>query len=148
MKVILLRDVKGVGRKWEEKEVADGYANNRLIPQKLAVAVGSAAAAQAKAMREQENQNKSRQHEAAIADIAKLAGKEVHVSAKANDKGRLFSSISKDDLQEILERETGLNIPASSIILDEPIKENGTHLVPLRLDSKETHFTLVIDSVS
>jgi len=144
MKIILLRDVKGVGRKWEEKDVADGYGNNFLLPHKLAVAAGSVAAAQVKALRAQEEEKREKLHGKAVSSIAELSGTEVHISVKANDKGHLFASISREDLAKII-REKGLDVSADAILLEHPIKETGTHLVPVCLDSKETHFTLVVD---
>ena len=145
MKVILLRDVKGVGRKWEEKNVADGYANNLLLPKKLAIIATGNAAKEIKTLKEQEETHKTKENETILENMVKLAGTEVIIREKANEKNHLFASISKEKLVELLERERGISIPEDCILLDHHIKETGTHSIPVKVGQRETHFTLIVE---
>jgi large subunit ribosomal protein L9 len=145
MKVILLKDVKGVGRKWEEKNVADGFATNRLIPQKLAVIASGSSANQIKALKEQDAASKAKSSEKLHAEIAKIANTEVRIQEKANDKNHLFASITRDKLSQILKKEKGIEVPADCILLEQAIKELGTFQIPVKVETKETHFTLVVE---
>ncbi len=144
MKVILLKDIKGVGKRFEEKNVSDGYAINFLIPRKLAVAALSSAAGQIKSIKESEEKNKAVSVEKMNENIGKLSGTEIHTSLKVNDKGHLFASLSKEKIGELL-KEQGLEIDPRNIDLEEPIKETGTFSVPVSVGDKTTHFTLVVE---
>ncbi|CAN5156186.1 50S ribosomal protein L9 [soil metagenome] len=145
MKVIFLKDVKGVGRKYEEKTVADGYALNQLIPKKLAVPSTGAAAGQIKSMKENEAKHKDAEHSKLQAHIGQIAGQEIIVVTNANDKKHLFASITKEKISEILKKEKNVLIVSECIMLPQPIKELGTYEIPLKTgDNKETHFTLVV----
>lgn len=143
MKVILLRDVKGVGKRFEEKSVGDGYASNFLIPQKMAVPATGAAAGQIKSLKEGEAKKNASKAEHLDADIHKLAGSTVKYEAAVNDKGHLFASINAEKLSGILKAK-GFNVPADCIALEHPIKDAGEHPVPVKAGVKETHFTLSI----
>ena len=144
MKVILLKDVKGVGKRFEEKNVSDGYAINFLIPRKLAVAALSSGAGQIKSIKESEEKNKAVSLEKMNENIGKLSGTEIKVLLKANDKGHLFASLNKEKIGELL-KEKGLEIDSRNIDIEEPIKETGTFSVPVSIGGKTTHFTLVVE---
>jgi large subunit ribosomal protein L9 len=145
MKIILLKDVKGVGRRWEEKNVADGFATNRLLPQKLAVIATGSSANQIKALKEQEEAHKTKTSAKLQEEVSKLANTEIRIREKANEKNHLFASISKEKLAEILRKEKGISVPADCILLEHHIKELGTFTIPVKVDSKETNFTLIIE---
>lgn len=143
MKVILLKDVRGVGRRFEEKEVASGYAANFLVPQKLAVPVTDAAAREIKALKEKEEKERAGKESALEESLAHIAGTAVEIAAKANEQGHLFSKITAEKLSEMLKGK-GIDIDPKFILLENPIKETGTHEVPVQIGDKETHFTLAI----
>ncbi len=143
MKVILLKDVKGVGRRFEEKNISDGYAINFLIPKKLAVASLSAAAGQVRALMEQEKKSKETQNKTVSENISKLSGTTVEVKLAANEQGHLFASLSKEKIADLI-KEKGIEIDASSIDLEQPLKEIGSHTLPIIVGDKITHFTLII----
>lgn len=145
MKVILLKDVKGIGRRYEEKEVSSGHAINFLIPQKLAVPSESSAALQAKAQREQEEKSKQSRNEVLSQEVSKIASSEIKVTLKANDKGHLFASLNAEKLSEILKSEKGISIDPSCILIKSPIKETGPHTIGVRIGQKETHFNLIVE---
>ena len=146
MKVILLKDVKGVGKRYEEKNVGDGYAANFLIPKKLAVPASGALAGQIKNLKESEAKKREANSEKLEAEIHKLANATINYKAKANEQGHLFASINAEKLAEILEvRE--MAVPAECIILTHPIKELGTHKIAVKIGDKETHFNFVVEGV-
>ena len=125
MKVILLMDVRGVGRKHEEKEVSNGYATNYLIPRKLAKYASTSA------HKELEHQKEERV-KSTQANLEKLSEKlrgldTVEIKAPANEQGHLFAAIGKKDVAE----KTGL--PEEIIMLDEPIKEIGSYQVLIKV---------------
>lgn len=147
MKIILLKDVKGIGRRFEEKNVSDGHAINFLIPKKLAVASGSGAAAQIEELKRQENAHREKEVQAVAESIARIAGMEIKVVEKANNKNHLFASLTAEKISSLLKKEKGINIPVSHISLEHPIKELGTFSIPVRVPGgKETHFTLIVES--
>lgn len=143
MKVILLRDMKGVGKRFEEKQVGDGYAANFLIPKKIAVPATGSAAAQIKNIKEGEAKKRSVESEHIEAEVHKLSNTTISLNAKVNEQGHLFASINAEKLSELL-KEQGTDLPAANIVLERPIKEAGEHQVPIKVGGKETHFTLSI----
>lgn len=145
MKVILLKDIKGIGKRFEEKEVANGYANNFLIPNKLAVPATGASAGQVRALKEAADKTKGKEDNLLRENIAKIKGGKISVSMKANEKGRLFASIDKKDISKIL-KDNGIEISPENLILEKPIHETGVFelRVSINGDGKETHFTLEV----
>lgn len=144
MKVILLRDVKGVGRKFEEKQVSDGYAANFLIPKKFAVPADGPGAGSVKVLKEQEERIRTQKSAKLETNVAKLANKTLNFKMSANEKGHLFASINREKLSKLL-KEQGIEIDADCLVLEHAIKETGTFSVPVSLGSgKSTHFTLEI----
>ena len=142
MKVILLKDVNGVGRKFEEKDVADGYALNMLIPKKLAVSATGSGAGAVKMLKEQERAKRGKK---LSENISKLGNTVVSIKMKANEKGRLFAALNAEKLSKLLKSEQGIELEANHIMLKEPIKETGTFAVPVSVErGKETSFTLSI----
>lgn len=143
MKVILLQDVKGVGRRFEEKEVSSGYAANFLIPKKLALSANASSAGNVKALKEQSEKSVEKKRELLLGDVLKVSGKNIKVEVNANELGHLFASITKEKISEILKKE-GIEID-SEHILAKPIKEIGTFEVPISVGGgKETKFTLEV----
>lgn len=150
MKVVLLKDVKKIGKRFEEKEVADGYARNMLIPKGLAVPAGTPAAKQALEQKGREGVQRSKEDEKLHENIAQLSGTTLELTAKANEQGHLFQKITAQKISDLLQNEKGFDI--SPDLLDiETIKEIGTHEIPVKIDGvpagrrgKSTHFTLEI----
>jgi len=130
MKVILIKDVPGLGQKYDVREVKDGYARNFLIPQKMAeIATPSAlkSLAEKKIRAEQERAVKKDILEKMIKDIN---GMRIEVFRKVNEKGHLFDAVGKKDIAEIL-KEKRVEIPEKMISLETPIKETGEHKVKI-----------------
>lgn len=127
MKVILLKDVKGIGKKGELVEAKDGYARNFLLPRKLAE---EANATNMKEMKEKEDSDKLKKKNE-LADAKELAEKiektKVVIKTKAGEGGRLFGSITTKDISEILKDEYGIEVDKRKIELEDGnIKTMGT----------------------
>ncbi len=133
MKVILLQDVKGTGKKGELAEVSEGYGRNFLLPRKLA------REANAQAMNELRNHEESirykeeteRKNAQAAAD--KLNGKSVKLFAKAGKGGRLFGSVTAKEIAEELKKTYGVTVDKRKIVLDADIKAFGTYNCEVKL---------------
>ena len=133
MKVILLADVKGQGKKDQIVEVSDGYARNFLLPKKLAIPADS------KAINEVKNKEASKQHKLDVdrqnaQDIAKKLESIVvrFVYAAGPDK-RLYGSVTSKEIAEALKKEHGIELDKRKITLAEPIKSFGTFKAEVRL---------------
>jgi large subunit ribosomal protein L9 len=133
MKVIFLQDVPNVARAGEMKEVADGYARNFLILRKLATQADpkmmNAIEAQVRARARQVAQN-----EAEMMELAEqLEGKEVVITARVGANERLYGSITTGDIIVELEKSFGIIVDKRKLELENPIRELGSHEVPIRL---------------
>lgn len=133
MKVILLCDVKGQGKKDQIVEVSDGYARNFLFPQKKAIA------ADAKATNELKNKEESKQFKineekkAASALAARINDSIVEISMEHGADGRLYGSVTAKDIAEALKKMLSIDIDKRKITLKDPIKTSGTHAVEIKL---------------
>ena len=133
MKVILLADVKGKGKKDQIIEVSDGYARNFLFPKKLAAeadakAIGDAKNKEAAAARKIELEKQ------AARDLAeKLQGILVKIQSKAGADGRLYGSITSSDIADALKAQTGVEIDRRKIVLDKPIRVHGQFDLDVKL---------------
>ncbi|MFN4244565.1 MAG: 50S ribosomal protein L9 [Brevinematia bacterium] len=133
MKVILLKDVKNVGKVGEIKEVSDGYARNFLIKNKLALEATEGnikfVRSQIKSL-EKKNERKIENAQEAKKLIESIS---VTIRAKAGENGRLFGSITSDDISEALKSEHNIDIDKKIIEIEEPIKTLGNHFVNVKL---------------
>ncbi|KFZ39384.1 MULTISPECIES: 50S ribosomal protein L9 [Thermoactinomyces] len=138
MKVILLKDVKGTGKKGEVKEVAEGYARNFLIPRKMAVAAtqGNMNALKDQKQREQRRKEEERKEAEALAE--KLNKMKVSISMKLGKDGRTFGSITSKQISEILKKQHQMNVDKRKIQLDQPIRSLGVTKVPVKLHPEVT----------
>ena len=132
MKVILLKDVKGTGKKNEVKEVSDGYARNYLLPKKLAVPADNTN------MKELNEKNKSKELKAAVELGKKMEELNVVIYAKAGDGGRLFGSITSKDIAEQIKKQHNIEVDKRKITLDEPIRVLGSRFVDIKIHQKVT----------
>lgn len=133
MKVILLSDVKNLGRKGATVEVAEGYGRNFLIPRGLAVEA-TAGNLKTAAVQEEHRKRKYAQEVAeAKALAARLGELTVKIHAKTGDKGRLFGSVTGQDIAAGLQKQHGIKIDRRRIELKEPIKQLGTYTVTVRV---------------
>ena len=133
MKVILLQDVKSLGKKDAIVEVSDGYGQNYLIPRKLAVAATAGNMNEVKQRKDSLDNKAKKELEAAKEYAAKLNDKVVTIYAKVGENGKLFGAISNKDIQEAIKKQYGLEVDKKKIVLNEPIKTVGSHIVEIKL---------------
>ncbi len=133
MKVIFIQDVKGQGKKGEEKNIADGYARNFLLPKGLAVEANKANLNNLKGQKESQAYKKEQEIKAAEEIKAKLEGITVKLSAKAGENGKLFGSITAKDIADALKAQHGIDIDKRKIVLGSDIKTTGDLTVDAKL---------------
>ena len=133
MKVILLADVKSVGKKGEVVTVADGYGQNFLIPRRLAAAATEGVVKGRKKEMAEQSSKKARELEAAQALAEQLGSKPLVIKVKAGDGGKLFGSVGSSDIASALKAEFGHSVDKKKIHLPKPIRELGDFTVKARL---------------
>ena len=133
MKVILLVDVKGVGKKQEIVNVSDGYARNFLFPRKLAVDATPGAAKELEKKQAAERARETERRLAAEKKAASLRGKVINVVAKCGAQGRLYGSVTGAEIAEALKSQHGVEIDKRKIDLAEPIRTVGETEVIIKL---------------
>ena len=129
MKIILLEDVKSLGKKGEIVNVSDGYARNAILPKKLGVEATS------KNLNDLKLQN---QHADKVAAENLENAKEVVIKIKSGEGGRIFGSVSTKEIAQETKAQTGLDLDKKKMQLPEAIKALGTYEVPVKLHPKVT----------
>ena len=138
MKVILLQDVKSLGKKGDMVEVNNGYAGNYLIPRKLGVEATQKNINDLKLQKANRDRIAAEQL-AAARDLAEaLADKTVEVKMKVGEGGRTFGAISTKEIAAAVQTQFGYEIDKKKISVDEPIRSLGTHVVKIKLHPKVT----------
>lgn len=138
MQVILMQDVKKLGKKGELINVNDGYARNYLLPRKLASEATNAAKNEIELQRQAEKRKKQEELEEAKTLGQELKDKKVVISVKSGEGGRLFGSVTSKDIAKAAKDQLKLTIDKKKIVLDEPIRTLGSAIVPIKLHPKVT----------
>ena len=133
MKVILTQDVKGQGKKGEEKNIADGYARNFLLPRGLAIEATAANLNNLKGQKQSEAYRKEQDMKAAEEIKSKLEKITVKITAKAGEGGKLFGSVTTKDIADALKAQHGIDIDKRKIVLDSDIKTTGEAVADAKL---------------
>ena len=146
MKVILLQDVKGKGKKGQLIDVSDGYARNYMLPRKIAVEATA------------DNVNTMRMNDKALADrqakeraeameiSKKMKNLTIVVTAKGGGAGRLFGSVTTQEIADALKAQTGIDLDKRKLILEDTIKNVGTYTVKCKLGYEITgQFTAKVE---
>ena len=133
MKVILLQDVKGKGKKGQMLEVSDGYARNFMLPRKIAIEA-TPDAINTMRMNDKATQERiAREKAEAMAVSKQLREMTVTVTAKGGGAGRLFGSVTNQEIADALEKQSGIKLDKRKIAIAEPIKSVGTYTVTCKL---------------
>ncbi len=132
MKVILLQDVKGKGKKGQMLEVSDGYARNFMLPKKMAIEA-TPAAINTMRMNDKATAERIAKEKAEALDIAnKLREMTLVVTAKGGGAGRLFGSVTNQEIADALEK-NGIKLDKRKIVIADTIKNVGTYTVTCKL---------------
>ncbi|HHX03369.1 MAG TPA: 50S ribosomal protein L9 [Tissierellia bacterium] len=132
MKIILLENVQGLGSKGEVVEAKDGYARNFLVPRGLAVIATDSSLREAKHRQKSQAIRDEKELEDAKALKEKMEKETFVLSVKAGEEGRIFGSVTNMDIAEAVEA-AGYKVDRKDILLDNPIKDVGSHSIEIRL---------------
>ena len=138
MKVILLEDVKSLGKKGDTVNVSDGYARNMLFPKKLGVEATAKNLNDLKLQKANQAKVAQEQLDSAKAFAEVISSKEVIISIKVGEGGKTFGSVSSKEIAEAAKKQHDLDIDKKKILLASPIKTLGTTEVPIKLHPKVT----------
>ena len=133
MKVILLTDVKGKGKKGQMIEVSDGYARNYMLPRKLAQEATADAVNTMRMNDKATAERQARERAEAVAVSKQLRELTLIVKAKGGGAGRLFGAVTTGEIAEALKKNAGITIDKRKLVLDENIKNVGTYTVKAKL---------------
>lgn len=133
MKVILLQDVKGKGKKGQLLEVSDGYARNYMLPRKIAIEA-TADAVNTKNMNDKAAAEKAAKERAEAVELShKLREMTLTVKVKGGGNGRLFGSVTNQEIADSLKATSGIRLDKRKIVISDPIKNVGTYTVNCKL---------------
>ena len=144
MKIILLQDVKSLGKKDEICNVNDGYARNFIIPKKMGIEATPKNLNDLKIKKAGEEKNAKAQLDAAKAFADSLNEKQVSIRMKAGESGRLFGSVSTKEIGQAFKEQCDVEIDKKKIQLAEPIRSFGVYQVPVKLHPQVTGTLTVI----
>ncbi len=146
MKVVLLKDVKKIGKRHEVKEVADGYALNFLIPNHLAEVATSGALTKVTLAKATEDAERKIKEDLLVKNLKSIHDVEVTIEAHANEKGHLFAGLHKEEIAKYVKEITHVDLLPEFIQLEKPIKEVGTHTIDIKVQGKSASFKFVVNA--
>ncbi len=138
MKVILIEDVKSLGKKGQLVDVNDGYARNYILAKKLGLEATPKNLNDLKLKKANEEKVAKEIYEEAKAFGERLKEMEVHVSIKTGEGGKIFGSVSSKEIAEAAKEQLGIELDKKKMVLPSPIKALGTTIVPIKLHPKVT----------
>ncbi len=147
MRVIFLKDVPRVGKKYDIKEVNDGYAMNFLLPRKLAQNATPRAIAELEMRQKEIILEREVQEDLLMKNLEEIKGKTITIKGKANEQGHLFSAIHKKEIMEAMHAEHHADISEEFIVLEKPIKAVGEFEIPISIKDKKSSFRLVVEGI-
>ncbi len=146
MKVVLLEDVKGTGKKGDVKEVSDGFARNFLFPKKLAQEVNASVINELTNKKSAEDHKKKLELVEAESVKEKIDGKSYSIKAKSGAGGRLFGSVTTKEIASAIKEQSGCDVDRRKIQLDTDIKQHGSYEVTVKIYSGvQAILTIVVE---
>lgn len=133
MKVVLLENVKDLGKKEDVVNVSDGYARNYLFPRKLAVEATEGKLREIEDKKKAEKNRKEKELQAAHKLAAKLGKLQVTIKSKAGENGKLFGSITGKDIADAIKAQHNIELDKKKIVLHDAIKALGTYQVEVKV---------------
>jgi len=146
MKIILLQDVAKTGKKYDIKQVSDGYALNFLIPQKLAKIATKEEIKNVEIEKKKFIEKRENEEKELLKDIKKLSNSKINIMVKMNKEGRLFSGIGKKEIILAIKDQKAINLKEENIILEKPIKEAGEKEIEIKASGEKHKFFLTFVS--
>ncbi len=147
MKIILLKDVPKVGKKYETKEVPDGYGRNFLLKRGLAEVATAGAIKRVEEIKKTAAVEKKIQEDLLMKNLEDLNGITITLKEKANEEGHLFAGIHKEEIISEIKKETRLDIIPEYIDLDKPIKKIGEFDIGISVNGKKAKFKLIVEKL-
>ena len=144
MKVILLADVEGTGKKYDVKIVSNGYGMNFLLPNKLAERATPERIKNIDELKQRESEEIILQENLLKQNIAALKKTTLEIKEKANNKGHLFRGVTKEAILKVLKNQEHIDLSLDMILLEKPIKEVGKYSVLVKAGDKKTSFKLTV----
>ena len=133
MKIILAKDVETLGHKGDVVTVSDGYARNYLVPKGIALVASRGALKQADQMRRAREEALRKAKDEAVAQVALLGSSPVYISARAGEDGKLFGSVTKNDIARAVQDQLEQEVDARQVHLDESLRRLGTFSIEVHL---------------
>jgi len=144
MKIVLLKDIKGLGKKHDVKTVADGFALNSLIPQGSAEVATPKVLARIEVIKKQEDAEKKIREDLLAKSLKTLHDATVEITVGANEKGHLFAGLHAADVAPFVKEQTHVDVAPEFIKIEKAIKEVGEHKIDINVQGKSATFTLVV----
>lgn len=145
MKVILLKDIPKVGKKFEIKDLSEGHVQNFLIPRGFVTPATPQAVLKIALEKEKVDGEKKIQDELLVKSLDTLKNSVVTILGKANEKGHLFAGINKEMLISEIFKQVHLNLNDDTVVLEKPIKEVGEHKVVIQALGKKVELTVKVE---
>ncbi len=145
MRVIFLKDIPRVGKKYAIKEVNDGYAMNFLLPRRLAQTATPKAVAELEMKKKEIAIEREVQESLLFKNLEEIKGKAITIKGKANELGHLFSAIHKKEIIEAMKEQNHADIGEEFIVLEKPIKAVGEFEILISVKGKKSSFKLVVE---
>lgn len=146
MKVILLKDVAKVGKKYDIKDVSDGFGLNSLLPRGLAKTATVDALKNLEVLKKAHEVERKIQENLLAKNLHEVDGKIVEIKARANEKGHLFAGIHKEELPKYIKESLSADIDPHFIELEKPIKEVGEYDVVIKANDKSAIIKFSVSS--
>lgn len=146
MKIILLQNVAKVGKKYDIKNVSDGYAFNLLIPKGLAEVATPSAIKKVEKLKMEDAGNMKVQEDLLLMNLNTINGTTLEMKEKANEKGHLFAGVHKKEIISAMKTDKHIELMPEFIVLENPIKEVGEHTVEIKVKDKTAKLKLIITS--
>jgi large subunit ribosomal protein L9 len=144
VKVILRSDVEGVGNTGDVVDVANGYAQNFLVPKGLAMRATQGAASQAQAMQRSRDLRNIKERQNAEELAQSLESQIIAIQARVGQDDQLYGSVTTSEIAEAVKAQTGIELDRRDMSLDEPIRRVGVHTVEVRIHS-DLRFQLTVE---
>lgn len=145
MKVILLKDVTNIGKKYDIKNISSGHAQNFLIPNGLAIIATPQAIKRAQVEIAKIEGERKVMEDLIAKNIKDLDEATIRISSKANDKGHLFAGIHKDELVSEIKKQTELDLAPEFIELEHPIKQLGEYTVAVKKGNHNAKLKVIVE---